>query len=116
MSINQCRSNCTKKKETKRKNSFALLESPKTRPLIYHAIGEPHLPIVCIIAVQPQANEYLIISCQQRPPCSMVSNIFAASHVCALLAQMCDNVYDLRSKHETILLANGLQKTLIESI
>lgn len=56
-----------------------------------HAISEPHHPVVCTI-VQPQANECLSISCQQRPPCLMESNILEASHVCALLAQMCDNV------------------------
>lgn len=60
----------------------------------YHAVSVPHHPIDFTSAVQPQANECL----QYILSRSLVSDIFAASDICALLAQMCDNVHDLRFK------------------
>lgn len=78
MQVKPCK-NLTKKKETTKKKIFTILESPTPRPLIYHALCEPHHRIVCIVAVQPQANECLNISCQQRPPCSRLC--FAGTNV-----------------------------------
>lgn len=52
----------------------------------YHALSEPHHPTVCNSAVWPQANECLSISCQQRPPCSLVLNMYLCSTSCLCFA------------------------------